>query len=256
MKDVVALITGGASGIGANTAEMIIKNGGKVIISDINLQGKQVADKLGDNASFFQTDVTSEKSVDETLEFIKNKYGKLNVLINCAGLVGEGTIYDFKNNKPHSLNEFKKMFEVDTFGTFNVMTRSIGLMKETVPDEDGYRGVIINIGSVDGLGAGHQYLAYGASKAAVMSMTETSARHLACVGIRVVAIAPSIIKTPLLDDLTEDELVSYTNEQMFPVRPGKMDEVSHLIKCIIENNFINAEIIRLDAGHRPSNIML
>lgn len=119
-------------------------------------------------------------------------------MINCAGLVGEGTIYDFKNNKPHSLDEFKKMFEVDTFGTFNVMTRSIGLMKETVPDEDGYRGVIINIGSVDGLGAGHQYLAYGASKAAVMSMTETSARHLARVGIRVVAIAPSIIKTPLL----------------------------------------------------------
>lgn len=141
--------------------------------------------------------VTSEDSVTDAINFTKIHFGKLSVVVNSAGIVRLGPIYDFVNDKPESLDDFRKLLQVNTLGTFNVMTRSIGLMKDNVPDEDGQRGVIINIGSVAGFDGGAKYVAYGASKAAVMAMTETTARHVASVGIRVVAVAPGFIETPI-----------------------------------------------------------
>ncbi|XP_044012908.1 3-hydroxyacyl-CoA dehydrogenase type-2-like [Aphidius gifuensis] len=253
MKDVIALVTGGASGMGEATVKMIVSNGGKAVIADINPQGHALANELGKNVLFHQTDVTSEDSVDEAIKFTKDNFGKLNVVVNCAGIFGLGKIYDFDNNTPQSLDNCKKFFEVNTFGTINVMARSIGLMKDNQPDEGGQRGVIINIGSVAGFSAGPGLFAYGASKAAVHSLTESTARHVACLGIRVVGIAPGLTDTPMMNILPSQIRDVVTDNMLFPRRLGQPDDITHCIKFIIENKFINAEIIRLDGGFRSSN---
>ncbi|XP_015119549.1 3-hydroxyacyl-CoA dehydrogenase type-2 [Diachasma alloeum] len=254
MQNVVALVTGGASGMGKCAAEMIIKNGGKVVIADVNTAGEDVATEMGENAVFIQTNVTSEKDVMEALKLTKEKFGKLNVLINCAGIIGGEPFYDFDIDQPHSIDGWNKYFEVNTFGTFNVIRLAMAMMKENEPDKDKQRGVIINIGSIAGYGISDGYLAYGASKAAVMSMTEPLARFLAPLGIRVLALAPGLCDTTMLTNtLSTEEQNFFINETMNPVRLGKPEEMAHLMKCLIENHFMNAEVIRIDAGHRPCN---
>ncbi|KAF7991644.1 hypothetical protein HCN44_010445 [Aphidius gifuensis] len=253
MENVFALVTGGASGIGKATVKMIVSNGGKVVIADINPQGNALASELGKNVLFHQTDVTSEDSVDKAIEFIKDSFGKLNVVVNCAGIFCLERIYDFDNNKPQSLDNCKKVFEVNTFGTINVMARSIGLMKDNELDESGQRGVIINISSIAGFSTAPGLFAYGASKAAIHSLTESTAKHVACVGIRVVGIAPSLTKTPMTDKVAPQILDFVNKDLLFPRRLGQVDEITHTIKFLIENKFINSEIIRHDAGFRLSN---
>lgn len=141
--------------------------------------------------------ITSEESVNKVLKFTKENFEKLNVVVNCAGVFLIGPIYDFVNDKPQSLDNCRKVFEVNTIGTFNVMTRSIGLIKDNEPDEGGQRGVIINIGSVAGFSGNPGVVAYGASKSAIHSMTKSTASHVSSRGIRVVGIAPSITQTPM-----------------------------------------------------------
>jgi NAD(P)-dependent dehydrogenase (short-subunit alcohol dehydrogenase family) len=240
-----ALITGGASGLGAATARMLSKAGAKVIIGDINEQtGNALVQELGGSARFVKLDVTKEKDVQAAIEPI----GKLNFLVSTAGIgVAEKVI---GKNGLHELDKFVRTIQVNLIGTFDVVRRAASLMVNNEPDEDGHRGVIVMTASIAAYEGQIGQAAYSASKGGIVGMTLPLARELARYGIRVVTIAPGIFHTPLLGSLPEAALQSLSQQVPFPPRLGKPSEYAALVQHIIENNMINGETIRIDGAIR------
>uniref|UniRef100_A0A0C9REC8 Scu_1 protein n=1 Tax=Fopius arisanus TaxID=64838 RepID=A0A0C9REC8_9HYME len=198
VKNVVAFITGGASGIGKAVAEMIIAHGGQVVLADIDDEtGKAVVEEMGPNALYVHADVLSEDEIRKALQITQSEFGKINVLINSAAILGGEHFYDYATNTPHPLESCREIMEVNTIGVFNVMRLATSIMMEAPADEDEQRGVIINLSSIAGYGVTDR-IVYGASKAAVNAMTEPVARWLAPVGIRCVGIAPGVVDTPMI----------------------------------------------------------
>ncbi|XP_014284473.1 3-hydroxyacyl-CoA dehydrogenase type-2 [Halyomorpha halys] len=250
-KNIVALVTGGASGLGKATVERICKNGGRVIVCDLpTSQGKAVADDLGSGAIFASVDVTSESDVTNALNVAKEKFGKLNCVVNCAGIGVAYKTYNFNKNLPHKLDDFTRTLMVNTVGTFNVIRLSAGLIGQNSPDEDGGRGVIVNTASVAAFDGQVGQVAYAASKAAIAGMTLPLARDLASQGIRVVTIAPGLFDTPLLSSLPEKVRNFLAKSIPYPQRLGKPEEFALLVQSIIENPVMNGEVIRLDGAIR------
>ncbi|CAG5074256.1 Similar to HSD17B10: 3-hydroxyacyl-CoA dehydrogenase type-2 (Homo sapiens) [Cotesia congregata] len=236
MKKVVAVVTGGSSGVGKSIVERIIRNEGRVIVIDIDEEkGQAVAKSLGSNVVFVKADVTSEKEVKEALAIAKNTFLKINVLINCAGIVKWGAPYDFERNAALSIESFQKVMDVNALGTFNVTRLVAGLMGENEPDENGERGVIINIGSVLAADGNVDFFAYSVSKATVVGMTIPLARAFADKAIRV-QLNEAMLKLNL-----------------FPKRLGQPEEIAHLIQCVIENPFINAVNLTISGGFHQTN---
>ncbi|KAH0551908.1 3-hydroxyacyl-CoA dehydrogenase type-2-like [Cotesia glomerata] len=256
MKKVVAVVTGGSSGVGKSIVERIIRNEGRVIVIDIDEEkGQAVAKSLGSNVVFVKADVTSEKEVKEALAIAKDKFLRINVLINCAGIVKWGAPYDFQRNAALSIESFQKVMDVNALGTFNVTRLVAGLMGENEPDENGERGMIINIGSVLAADGNVDFFAYSVSKATVVGMTIPLARAFADKAIRVVAVSPGYLDTPM----TRNEFpIEKLNEAMlklnlFPKRLGQPEEIAHLIQCVIENPFINAVNLTISGGFHNTN---
>lgn len=250
-KNIVALVTGGASGLGKATVERICKNGGRVVLCDLpTSQGKKVADDLGSGAVFAPVDVTSESDVSNALNVAKEKFGKLNCVVNCAGIGVAYKTYNFNKNLPHKLEDFTKTLMVNSVGTFNVIRLSVGLIGQNSPDEDGGRGVIVNTASVAAYDGQIGQVAYSASKAAIVGMTLPLARDLASQGIRVVTIAPGLFDTPLLSSLPEKVRNFLAKSIPYPQRLGKPEEFAQLVQSIIENPVMNGEVIRLDGAIR------
>ncbi|CAH1401568.1 unnamed protein product [Nezara viridula] len=250
-KNIVAIVTGGASGLGKATVERICKNGGKVVVCDLpTSQGKKLADELGSGAVFAPVNVTSESDVSNALNVAKEKFGKLNCVVNCAGVGIAYKTYNFNKNVPHKLEDFTKILMVNTVGTFNVIRLSAGLIGENSPDEDGGRGVIVNTASVAAYDGQIGQVAYAASKAAIVGMTLPLARDLASQGIRVVTIAPGLFDTPLLSSLPEKVRNFLAKSIPYPQRLGKPEEYALLVQSIIENPVMNGEVIRLDGAIR------
>ena len=250
LKNNIALITGGASGLGRGTAEHFVSRGCKVAILDINDdKAKEVIDLLGsENVTYVNTDVMSEESVTNAIKEIKQTYGKLNFIVNCAG-TGYGARILGKNG-PHPLDIFKFIIDLNLVGTFNVMRLGAELIDVNEPDEKGEKGVIINTASIAGYEGQIGQSAYAASKAGVIGMTITSARDLARHSLRVCTIAPGILDTPLMSLAKEENKEALLKSTQFPHRFGDVKEYAQLAEHIINNTYLNGETIRLDSAMR------
>ncbi len=246
----VALVTGGASGLGRGAVEHFVKNGAKVAILDINDdKAKEVVELLGeDNVSYFNTNVMEEESVQNALAGIKETFGKLNFVVNCAGTGYGARILGRKG--PHPLDIFKFIIDLNLVGTFNVMRLGAELIDKNEPDEKGERGVIINTASIAGYEGQIGQSAYSASKAGVIGLTLTAARDLARHNIRVCTIAPGIFDTPLMQLAKEENKEALLEATQFPHRFGNVQEFAELAEHIINNTYLNGETIRLDSAMR------
>jgi NAD(P)-dependent dehydrogenase (short-subunit alcohol dehydrogenase family) len=244
----VTLVTGGASGLGGATSEMIIKNGGKVLIADLNeALGNELVAKLGVNAKFVKCDVTSEADAQNAVaEAVK--MGNLVGCINCAGIGGAQKTVG--KDGPANLDGFKKVVNVNLFGTFNVLRLAAYAMTKNEPNEDGERGVIVNTASVAAFDGQIGQASYAASKGAIVGMTLPIARDLARDGIRCVTIAPGLFLTPLLKGLPQEAQDSLGRQVPFPPRLGRPNEYAMMVEQILTNPMVNGETIRLDGAIR------
>ena len=249
LNQVKAIITGGASGLGHAVAQHFVANGGKVALFDVNEEkGHAAAKELGDAASFFRTDVTSEDGVAANVAAARDAMGGLNVLINCAGILGAGRVLGKEGAMP--LANFASTVMVNLVGSFNVAKAAAALMQGNEAGEDGERGVIINTASVAAYEGQIGQAAYSASKGGVVGMTLPMARELARFGIRVATIAPGIFWTPLLGSLPQEAQDSLGRQVPFPSRMGHPAEYAKLVESIVGNVMLNAEVIRLDGAIR------
>nr|XP_019558653.2 3-hydroxyacyl-CoA dehydrogenase type-2 isoform X2 [Aedes albopictus]XP_029733910.1 3-hydroxyacyl-CoA dehydrogenase type-2 isoform X1 [Aedes albopictus] len=247
----VALVTGGASGLGRATVERFARTGSKVVLCDLpTSKGGDVAKELGDNVVFVPVDVLSEKDVTGALDLAKTKFGRLDVTVNCAGVAVAVKTYNFNKKAAHKLEDFQRVLLVNTAGTFNVIRLSAGLMGENEPNQDGQRGVIVNTASVAAFDGQIGQAAYAASKAAVVGMTLPIARDLSTQGIRICTIAPGLFNTPMLQALPDKVRAFLAKTVPFPQRLGEPSEYAQLVESIVENPMLNGEVIRLDGALR------
>ncbi|XP_073952970.1 hydroxysteroid 17-beta dehydrogenase 10 isoform X2 [Choristoneura fumiferana] len=251
LKGLVGLVTGGASGLGLATAEQLLKQGGRVVLCDLpSSKGAEAAKKLGENAAFVPVDVTSEADVKNALQSTRDRFGRLDVAVNCAGVATAQRIYNFKKEQPFDLKQFQRTIEVNLIGTFNVIRLAAGMIGKNAADADGQRGVIINTASVAAFDGQIGQAAYSASKAGVVGMTLPIARDLAKQGIRVVTIAPGLFRTPMMASLPEPAVKQLEASVPFPPRLGRPSEFALLVEAIIRNPMLNGETIRLDGSIR------
>lgn len=250
ISQVVAVVTGGASGLGQATAEAIIARGGKVMILDRDAKrAAEVVAELGANADFTETDVTQEDSVKAAIDRTVEKFGAVHVCVNCAG-VGSAMKTVGRENVPHNLGIFETVVKINLIGTFNVLRLAAAAMASNEGNEDGERGVIVNTASVAAFEGQVGQVAYAATKSGVVGMTLPIARDLAPLGIRCNTIAPGIFNTPLLNaapDKVKQPLIDMTQ---FPKRLGHPSEFAKLVCHMIENSFINGETVRIDGSIR------
>ncbi|MET0250502.1 MAG: SDR family NAD(P)-dependent oxidoreductase [Sphingobium sp.] len=244
-----AIVTGGASGLGAATAEMLARNGAKVTIFDLNADlGTAKAKEIGGH--FLKVDVVDENSVENALTEAEGLHGKARILVNCAGIGPPAKIIS-RDGKALPLADFAKIVNINLIGTFNVLSKFAARIHDAEPlSDDGERGVIINTASVAAFEAQVGQPAYGASKAGIVGLTLPAAREFARYGIRVVAIAPGIFWTPLLGSLPQEAQDSLGKQIPFPSRMGRPEEYALLAASIIANPMLNGETIRLDGAIR------
>ncbi len=243
------LITGGASGLGAATAKMIVEDGGNAVLADVNTTvGEQTEAELGENALFVHTDVTNPESVQNAIDTAIDAFGGLDGVINCAGIGPAERVVG--KNGPHSLERFTNVISINLIGTFNVIRLAASVMQHNEPEESGERGIIINTASVAAFDGQIGQAAYSASKGGIVAMTLPIAREFAKLGIRVMTIAPGIFETPLLMGMPDEVKSSLGQQVPFPSRLGKPHEYAALVKHIIENQMLNGEVIRLDGAIR------
>jgi len=244
----VALITGGASGLGGASARMWVEQGGRVVIADVNEHaGIEHAARLGAAAHFVRCDVTSESDAQAAVSTALG-LGTLVCLINCAG-IGKA-IKTVGKDGVHPLELFTQTININLIGSFNVLRLAAAAMLHNAPNADGERGVIINTASVAAFDGQIGQAAYSASKGGIVGMTLPLARDLARDGIRVVTIAPGLFETPLLASLPEDARASLGRQVPFPPRLGRPSEYAAMAQQIVENCMLNGETIRLDGAIR------
>jgi len=241
----VALVTGGASGLGLATAELFAAKGAKVVIVDLPTSaGEEVAGRLG--GRFAAADVTSEEDVNRALD-MASSLGRLRIAINCAGISSGGRVAG--KDGPYPLDRFRRVIEVNLVGTFNVLSKAAFRIGAAEP-VDGERGVIVNTASIAAFEGQIGQAAYTASKAAIHGLTIQTARDLASLQIRVCTIAPGLMDTPLLAGLRDDILQELAASVPNPHRLGKPSEYAQLAAHIVENPYLNGETIRLDGALR------
>jgi NAD(P)-dependent dehydrogenase (short-subunit alcohol dehydrogenase family) len=246
----VFIVTGGASGLGAATARLIVKRGGRVLVADVNPAGDSIAKELGANALFVQTDVTQVTDGARAVAAATEKFGALHGLVNCAG-IGPAELVAGRNG-PHRLESFTRVITVNLIGTFNMIRLAATAIQKNDPLADGERGVIVNTASVAAFEGQIGQAAYSASKGGIVGMTLPIARELARFGIRVVTIAPGLFLTPLLAGLPQQVQASLAQAVPFPARLGNAEEYAALVASICEINMLNGETIRLDGALRMS----
>ena len=244
-----ALVTGGASGLGAATARRLVAQGAFVSIADLNKEaGAALASELGEHAQFIEANVTDAGSMEQAVSLAAAKPGGIRMLVNCAGIgIAERVV---GKDAPHDLSQFNKVIQVNLIGTFNTLRLAAAAMTANEPDAEGERGVIINTASVAAFEGQIGQAAYSASKGGIVALTLPAARELARFGIRVVSIAPGLFDTPLLAGLPEPARISLGQQVPFPSRLGRPDEYAALAQHIIENPMLNGETIRLDGAIR------
>ncbi|AMT95062.1 SDR family NAD(P)-dependent oxidoreductase [Brevibacterium linens] len=247
LTNTVALVTGGASGLGRATTERLLAAGAQVVMVDLNAEvGEQAAAELGDAAHFVTADVTNEEQVQAAVDTATG-LGVLRVVVNCAGVATPGKLVSRKGPLP--LEAFQKVLNINIVGTVNVCRLAAAAMQEQEADGE-ERGVIINTASVAAFDGQIGQIAYSASKGAVAAVTLPMARELAASLIRVVTIAPGIFETPMMAGLPAEAQESLGKSVPHPARLGKPAEYAQLVESIVANPMINGETIRLDGAIR------
>nr|VFK50030.1 MAG: NAD(P)-dependent dehydrogenase, short-chain alcohol dehydrogenase family [Candidatus Kentron sp. TC]VFK63119.1 MAG: NAD(P)-dependent dehydrogenase, short-chain alcohol dehydrogenase family [Candidatus Kentron sp. TC] len=254
MKDIngqSALISGGGSGMGAETAKALAKAGVKVALLDMNEEAaKKIADEIGGNAIAVQCDVSDGASTEAAVAKAREINGPARILVNCAGIAPPKKIID-KEGNPVGLDFYAKVIGVNLIGIYNVMRLAAADMMKLDPiTEAGERGVVINTASIAAFDGQIGQTAYGSSKAGVVGLTLPSAREFAPFGIRVMCVCPGIIGTPMLLGLPENVQEALAKMIPFPSRLGYPSEFSSLVMHIIDNELLNGEVIRLDGAIR------
>lgn len=249
VSDCIAVVTGGASGLGEATVRNLASGGGRVTIFDIQAdRGEALAEELGDNVIFANTDITSGESTQAGIKKTVDAFGGINIAVNCAGVGFAQKILGKKG--PISLDHFNKVLQINLVGTVNVIRLAVEQMVNNTPNEEGEKGVIVNTGSAAATDGQIGQPAYSASKAGVNGMTLPIARECAEYGIRVCTINPGIFDTPMLATLPEKVRDALGKMVPFPPRLGRPSEYAKLVQHIIENTMLNGEIIRLDGAIR------
>lgn len=245
----VFVVTGAGSGLGAAVAVRLAGLGASILIADINAEGGQaVAARLGSKAGFVRTDVTNEDDGKAAIDKAVAQFGGVHGLVNCAGIApGEKVL---GRDGPHRLESFSRTIAINLTGTFNMIRLAAEAMASNAPDADGNRGVIVNTASVAAFDGQIGQAAYAASKGGVAAMTLPIARELARHGIRVATIAPGIFETPMMAGMPEDVQASLGKSVPYPSRLGRPDEFAATVQHIVENDYLNGEVIRLDGALR------
>ncbi len=248
ISDNVVLVTGGASGLGGATAQMVVEAGGSVLVADVNAElGARHAAQLGARARFVRCDVTSEADAQAAVAAAQSM-GRLVGLVNCAG-IGPAAKTVGKDG-PHPLDLFSKVIGINLIGTFNMIRIAAAAMAGNAPDEEGERGVVVNTASVAAFDGQIGQAAYSASKGGIVGMTLPIARDLSRDGIRVVTIAPGLFLTPLLAGMPKEVQDSLGRQVPFPPRLGRPGEYARMVAHIFANTMLNGETIRLDGAIR------
>jgi NAD(P)-dependent dehydrogenase (short-subunit alcohol dehydrogenase family) len=251
LNGTAAIVSGGASGLGEATARGLAAAGCAVLVADLNEeQGTAVAAATG--GRFVRTDVADEKSVQAAVDAAATLGPPLRVAVSCAG-IGWAARTVGRDGTPHDLAAYRKVIDVNLIGTFNLMRIAAAAIARTDPaDADGQRGVIINTASVAGLEGQTGQVAYSASKGGIIGMTVPAARDLAAIGVRVNTICPGIIDTPIYGSgpASDEFKARLTAPVVFPKRMGTAAEFSQLVRALIENDYMNADVARFDGGIR------
>ena len=249
LRNTTFIVTGGASGLGAGTARMIVEAGGSVLVADLKEpEGNALPRELGTSARFVRTDVTDETSGKAAVAAALDAFGAVHGLVNCAGIVHQERVVG--KEAPHTLAGFVRAVNINLIGTFNLIRLAADAMAKNAPNAAGERGVVVNTASVAAFDGQIGQAAYSASKAGVVGMTLPIARELARFGIRVMTIAPGIFETPMVSGFSQELQEALGKQVPFPPRLGKPSEFASLVRQIVENPMLNGEVIRLDGAIR------
>lgn len=249
LKDKVTIVTGGASGLGEACVRLFVEKGAMAGILDVDEEkGRRLVAVLGRKAVFCRTDVTSDESVQATVDSIIEEFGGIHVVVNCAGVGTAAKVLG--KNEPMNLEFFKRVVQINLTGTLNVIRLAAAKIVENSPNADGEKGVVINTASAAAYDGQIGQAAYSASKAGVVGMTLPIAREFAEYGIRVMTIAPGLFKTPMLESLPEKVQAALGQMVPFPKRLGNPSEFARLVGDIVSNPMLNGETIRLDGAIR------
>lgn len=251
IQEVVALVTGGASGLGEACVLELVKKGARAAIIDVDVEkGEKLAANIGANAIFVKTDITSEADVRQAIQKAVDVFGKINAAINCAGVVNPGKLIGRKG--PLALEAFNKVLQINLVGTLNVIRLTVEQMMNNAPGEEGEKGVIVNSASIAAFEGQIGQAAYSASKAGIVGMTLPIAREISDYGMRIVTIAPGIFDTPMMAGLPTEVKEGMAKTVPFPRRLGNPAEFAQMALHIIENKMLNGCCIRLDGALRMS----
>jgi len=249
LKDCVAVITGGASGLGEASVRYFVENGAKAAILDLAEEnGEKIAAELGDAVIFCRTDVTDDKSVQSAINKTMDTFGSIHVAVNCAGISTPAKVLG--RDGPMPINHFNRVVQINLIGTMNVIILAAEQMVKNNPNPDGEKGIVINTASIAAFEGQYGQAAYAASKAGVVGITLPTAREFASYGIRVMTIAPGPFETPMLIGAPEKIRESLLKMMVFPQRLGRPIEYAKMASHIIENPMLNGEVIRLDGATR------
>ena len=243
------MVTGGASGLGGATVDMVVAAGGRAIVLDVDAQrGAAKAAAHGPSARFVRADVTSEADVAAAIRDAHQTFGRIDGLVNAAGVVLAARVLG--KDGPHALDAFARIVHINLVGTFNVTRLVAAAMAENAPSPAGERGVVVTTASVAAFDGQIGQAAYAASKAGIVGLTLPLAREFARIGVRVMTIAPGTFDTPLLAALPDAARASLAQQVPFPSRLGRPEEYAALVCHIFENEMLNGEVIRLDGAIR------
>ena len=247
----IAVVTGGASGLGLAASKMLINAGATVVIFDMNANaGEQVASELGNkHCHFIKLNVSNGSDVEAAFEQVLKDFNQVDICVNCAGIGIAAKTVD-REGQPHDLDLYRKVIEVNLIGTFNVARCAAAAMAKNEPDEKTECGVIINTASIAAFDGQVGQVAYSSTKGGIVGMTLPMARDLAKQGIRVNTIAPGVMATPLMLAAPQNVQDGIVANIPFPQRLGEPSEFGQLVGHIIENSYLNGETIRLDGGVR------
>jgi NAD(P)-dependent dehydrogenase (short-subunit alcohol dehydrogenase family) len=249
IRDHVFLVTGAASGLGAAVARLVVKEGGSVVIADLNRDaGETLVRELGSSARFALVDVTSEADGKAAIADALATFHHLHALVNCAGIAPAEKLLG--REAPHRLETFARAIAINLTGTFNMTRLAAEAIAREAASEDGERGVIVNTASIAAFDGQVGQAAYAASKGGVAALTLPLARELARIGIRVVTVAPGIFETPMMSGFPQEVQDALGKSVPFPQRLGRPAEFASLVRHICENTMLNGEVIRLDGALR------
>jgi 3-hydroxyacyl-CoA dehydrogenase/3-hydroxy-2-methylbutyryl-CoA dehydrogenase len=246
----VGLVTGGASGLGAGTARMLVERGARVGIVDLpSSAGESLAAELGGDAVFVAADVADEAQVEAAVRAVVTEFGQLDLCVNAAGVSPAARVLS-RGGELHPLDVFRRTVEINLVGTFDVLRHAVAAMSRNDPGLDGERGLIVNVSSAAALEGQAGQAAYAASKGGIVALTLPLARDLAIWGVRVMTVCPGIMDTGMLAGADENRRAALMDLHVFPKRLGRPADFAQLVASFMENELLNGEVVRLDAAVR------